>query len=385
MPSYTYNELLGDLSPASGTFSQTGAGASVEYLFTPPGLGNARYAALQNSVTDVLGTTGTRPTDGRIQRKLPVRHPLYQWLFADSVSYQGVGSQYATVTPSAGPGSAIIPQVPVFETYKVRVQYGPRHYNCWQDKDISVFDSVFYDKAGGALNFRYATEWYRFTSFEHYPTNNFLQAQQGQMVFRAAGPGGAVAPNGTVFQDAPKLYMPDSVLKVRWYQVPYRYLTSKNSFLVRFVGHINQNRFGYPAKGNTLEPYAPGSLLYHGATPLQVYTPPVPDEGILAFNFGDGFKKSKLCDLELTFSYTARKLGTSTANVPDFSSVNRNWIVGGWNLQAWFTTRKFYYVSSFDPAAPNDQSKWFPPYNSFPFELLFTDPDIAQPFGEVNP
>ena len=35
---------------------------------------------------------------------------------------------------------------------------------------------------------------------------------------------------GVQYQDARRMYLPDSALKVRWYQVPYRYLTSSNSF-----------------------------------------------------------------------------------------------------------------------------------------------------------
>jgi hypothetical protein len=50
-------------------------------------------------------------------------------------------------------------------------------------------------------------------------------------------------------------------------------------------------------------------------------------------------------------------------------------VVAGHNLLPWLTTRMFYYVSSEGVPDKTDDTKWRPTYNSFPFELLFTDPD----------
>lgn len=379
MPTYTYLEAVADESPSSGSHQQQGGSASCAYVFSPPGPSGAdKYVQVKRSVIDVLGYTGTKVTDGRIQRTLPVRHPQWDWMYADSVQYSGVGTDYTTVNVSPAQGSAVLPQVPVYDTYRVRIGFSPRAFNTWQDRDIKVVNSTWYDKDGTSKAYTYATEWYRFTKFEQYPTNNFINAQQGQMRFRTAG-GVSPDPDGIQFQEAPKLYLPDSVLKVKWLSVPYRYITSKNSYLVRFIGHVNQKGFGMP-QANGASEYAPGSLVYYGANPVNIYTPPVPDPGLLAFNFGNGFQRSLLCDLELTFGYTAR---TVEGTAP--SPANGNWIAGGWNLAPWVTTRRYYYISSFDPADAANTSKWYPLFNSFPFELLFTDPDLAQAAGPFNP
>ncbi|MBP3956333.1 hypothetical protein J8F10_13665 [Gemmata sp. G18] len=373
MPILTYLEEVADVSPASASFTNQSQSCAATYILRSPTL-----ADLRNSIIDLLGSTGTAVADGRIQRILPARHPLYQWMFADSCSPQGVGARFTVETPSPGPGSPIIPYFPRYTDYRYRVSFSPRPYNSWQDHDVIVTSAIGFDKGGSAYSYTYATEWMRFTTFEQTPANQFVTAQQGQMVFRVGNTvSGVLPPNEVNYQDAPRLWLPDSIVKCRWYQVPYRYLTSGNSYLTKFIGHINQNDFGYLNGENRLEPYRAGSLLYLGATPTAVYTPPIPDPGLLAFNVGDGFARSKLCDLELNFLYTARTLGSPTGYAPDFSAVNRNWIVAGHNLQPWLTTRKFYHVSTYDPAAPADHAKWYPTYNSFPFELLFTDPDAG--------
>lgn len=390
MPAFIYLEESGDLSPTTANFSNNGQSCSATYLFAGP-----TFDQLRSSVLDLLGFTDTRVGDGRIKRTLPARHPAYQWMFADSCSPQGVGAAFTLVNPSPGKGSPIIPDFPLYGAYHYRVNFSPRPYNVWQNKDIEINrGGLYYTKndtgqpppgsptPDPAVKFKFATEWHRFTTWDIVPTNQFIHAQQGQMKFRASGVGGGVPPDNFPFQDSPKLYLPDSMLKVRWYEVPYRYMTSPNSFLRKFVGHINQNDFSDgPTLRGTKPQYPAGSLLYLGANPLRIYTPPIPDEGLLAFNFSNGFVRSRLCDLELNFLYTARTRGTETGNTPNFNAINRNWIVAGHNLLPWLTTRKYYYATSYDPNNENDKSKWFPMYNSFPFELLFTDPD-AQEFND---
>ncbi len=380
MPSYTYLEEMGDLSPSSANFTPQSQSCSGTYRFHAPTVDQLRL-----SVTDLLGTTGTTATDGRIRRTLPTRHPTWQWMFADGCSPQGVGSGFTTVTIVPGIYPPTIPSYPLYGDYHYRVNFSPRPYNTWQDGDITLTAGTGYKKDGSSYTFKFANEWQRFTTFDIYPTNQVITAQQGQMVFRCDGPGGTAQPNLNSFQDSPRLYLPDSVLKIRWFQVPYRYLTSENSYLARFIGHVNQTDFGPNAVGAGYGPYKAGSLLYLGANPTATYTPPIPDPGLLAKSDGNGFVNSRLCDLELNFLYTARTIGTTTANTPDFSAVNRNWIVAGHNLLPWLTTRKYYYATTYDPNDAADQAKWFPSYNSFPFQQLFTDPDVLAASPVLNP
>lgn len=377
MASLTYLEEMGDLSPTTANFGPSSQSVSATYLFHNPSFDNLRA-----SIVDILGYTDTREWDGRIKRYLPARHQIYQWMFADSCSHQGVGAAFGTVVTPQGVGSPLIAgTVPLYTDYHVRVNYSARPYNSWQDKDITVANGQFYPKtdtgSGSGTSYAYAPEWLRFCEFIHTPTNSQITAQQGQMRFRASGGGGAAEPDGKNYQDAPKMWLPDSLLKVKWHQVPYRYVTSPKSYLLKFVGHVNQVAWGPHINADgTYGPYAAGSLLYLGCTPTSIYTPAIPDEGLLAFNKDNGFLRNRLCDLELNFLYTARTIGSAAGNTPDMSTVNRNWIVGGHNLLPWLTTRKFYYATSFDPANPSDQTKWFPTFNSFVFSLLFTDPDV---------
>lgn len=372
----TYLEEQADISPTTASFTNTQQSASGTFLLEGP-----TAVGLTASIVDLLGYTDTRTTDGRIRRVLPARHPAYRWMFADSCTHQGVGGAFNMVTPDAGGGSPMIPTYPLYVKYHVRVNFSGRPYNSWQDKDISITADTYYEKTdtgapAAGVSFSYATEWHRFTTWELIPTNQFITAQQGQMVFRVSGVGGAAQPDGITFQDAPKLYLPDSLLRVRWFEVPYRYLTSSNSYLRKFIGHVNQSAFSDgPVEGGGTQQYPAGSLLYLGANVARIYTQAIPDEGLLGFNFGNSFQRGRLCDLELNFLYTARTNGAASGN--QLVVANRNRITAGHNLLPWLTTRKFYYATTYDPASPADQTKWFPSYNSFRFEMLFTDPDAA--------
>jgi hypothetical protein len=383
MAQFSYLEEQGDTSPTTASFSNASQSVSAVYL-----LKNPTFDQFRLSIVDILGYTDTRVGDGRIRRQLPLRHPAYPWCFADNYAPQGVGIDHTMVILTPGVGGPIIPAFPLYKQYHCRISFSPRQWNMWQDKDIKLVPGTYYpkndtgtgpdpDNPRPGIAYKGAQEWLRFTTFDLYPMNNFITAQQGQMKFRASGLGGAAEPDGFTFQDSPRMYLPDNILKVRWQEVPYRYVTSENSYLAKFVGHINQNDFGFPDKNGVMRRFKKGSLLYLGANPTRIYTPPIPSEGVLTANFGDSFERSRLCDLELTFMATERTIGTASGNTPGFAAVNRNWVVGGWNLLPWLTTRKFYYATSYDPDDEGNQSKWFPSYSSFEYPLLFTDPDAA--------
>lgn len=387
---YTYTEAADNTSPSSASFAVRQQSAGGVYYTTP-----TVFKDMPNRLIDVLGYTGTKPLDppnaGKLNRVLPLRHAQYQWLFADSFRPRGKGTDWLTITPSPGVGSAlIVNSFPLMARYECDVAFSPRDYNVWQDKDIKIIgDQVYYPKDDSGSNgmggnnspdntkpFSYAYEWMRFCIFELTPLNNFIDAKSGLMKFRVDGGG---SPNGIDFQDSPRMFLPDSSLKVRWYGVPYRYLSSSNSYLRKFIGHINQAAWGDEMNtGNpanpSFGPYPAGSLLYLGSRPIAIYSNVVPDEGLLgpAQNGTTSFSRSRLCDLEMDFVYTAR---TATFTPPDFAAVNRNWITAGHNLLPHLQSRGFAYASSYDQNDPTNQAKWYPTFRSFRFELLFTDPD----------
>lgn len=387
-PVFSYTEKTEDVSPTVASFTARQQSTSGVYLTFPN-----TFADMPNRLIDVLGYTGTQvptgappgqPNAGKINRVLPLRHPQYQWLFADSWRPRAKGSNLVTITPGTGGGSSIIPQFPLYQTYEADIAFSSRDYNCWQDSDITIGASNGVDREGNNYGYTFAPEWLRYCKFELRPLNNFIDAKMGQMKFRNPG-GGAPSPDGVQYQDAPKMYLPDSALKVKWFSVPYRYVTSANSYLRNFIGHINQKAWGDAALvGGGFGPFAKGSLLFHGAVPVAIYPNTVPDEGLLHFNPNAGaqFSKSLLCDLELEFTYTARIAGApSTLPAPS----NTNWLAAGHNLLPWLTTRLFYYATTTGPGADLDPTQWRPTFYSFPFELLFTDPDVPYAGGIGSP
>ena len=115
---------------------------------------------------------------------------------------------------------------------------------------------------------------------------------------------------------------------------------------------------------------ATGSLLFTGLS-TRPYTPPVPTLDL----FEGVYSAEKLCDVEFNFEYTNRSNGGATPTIS-----NPNWIAAGHNLLPWLYDRKFYYATATPfirpPATDTDPSVWAPTYESFPFQLLFTDPDV---------
>ena len=116
--------------------------------------------------------------------------------------------------------------------------------------------------------------------------------------------------------------------------MPYRYLTSVNSYLNYYGGYINQNAWMN---------WKPGELLYMGYKPIR-YTPPV--QGLVQLNTGSsGYVNSseKWCDIELTFLRTSRKLSNAAEKYGSLR--NGNWIQAGHNLLPWAGDRKFHYAT----------------------------------------
>lgn len=186
--------------------------------------------------------------------------------------------------------------------------------------------------------------------------------------------------NGIPFQGSIRKFIPDILMKYQWRQVPFRYFTSPRSYLRRFAGLVNQ--FPWQPTVGIGQSWPAGNALYLGAQ-ARSYTPPVPK----AINLnGTGiFSTEKLCNVELQFLLTNR-VCTTAPLITDLA--NQNWIPTGHNLQPSHVTRKFHYVSvgnaTVPPGSPpgtttTNANFRYPFWCSFPFELLFTDPDWTQP------
>jgi hypothetical protein len=329
-------------------------------------------ADLQTAITTLLGGVALDPSSGTnqgagglcsLRRTLPVPHPLFQAHFCSGIS----SDPFITGTP---PQSSFA----LYPSYDVKLQFSPCTYAVLPDSAIDTTTGTWYDFDGNTRQFQYANEWMRYTDFIEVPQGEFLtanQSGQGGMKFRATdgAPGAGVA-NGSTFVGQPRIYMPNSILKFTWFQVPYRYAISANSYLSKYRGYINQNPwYNWQA----------GELLYLNYCATR-YTPPV--QTTMVWNDPNslfsqsGFSQAKMCDIELTFLVTKR---TPTA-AP--TPANKNYIAAGHNCQPWMYNRNFYYATSVEAGVdPNDNTLGVPCFKSIPMEILLSDPDAITSNG----
>ncbi|AWM40303.1 hypothetical protein GobsT_12280 [Gemmata obscuriglobus] len=164
------------------------------------------------------------------------------------------------------------------------------------------------------------------------------------------------------------------MIELNWFMVPFRYFQQygdSKPYLTRFQNTINQ----YPFLG-----FGAGSLLFLGATPTS-YIPVTPDAKLYTQGLETGADAGLLCNVKLRFLYTSRE-GT---DVPDSSNplltANRNRVAAGHNLLINYSDRRYYYTAT-EPTLGSDAGR-HPSFDSFPFQLLFTDPLYQQPGGVI--
>jgi|HubBroStandDraft_4_1064222.scaffolds.fasta_scaffold00029_60 hypothetical protein len=175
-----------------------------------------------------------------------------------------------------------------------------------------------------------------------------------------------------IFQDSPRLFLPNQILKFNWYAVPYRFITDPNSYITRMLGRINQMSWYN---------WQPGQLLYLGFNPKK-FTPPVVQTRLFQAPPGGSNNPvalpDLLCNIEFTFLLTYR---VGTGDIGPFPNPNnKNWIAVGHNLQPWYGDRAFHYSSSDANFYGVQQgiSGQYPKWLSAPFALLFQDPTYTR-------
>jgi hypothetical protein len=362
MPLSDYTiQSVNSVGPLSAGFSIEGGRVTDSYYIVPQSLASPSVLSvevLSDAVKETLGTTEAAG-DGSLTRALPKCHPLFPWCYASSITrLVGTGKKDmngneatlydADVFLEADPMTS---QSWAHVWYQMDVEFTPRPYALLDDESITVESLTWTEVDGTTVTSDFANEWIRYTEFDYEPNPEIAHAQQGQMKFtlNTTDP-----PHGYTFSGFPRMIIPKATVRLRWYQVPFSYLLSVNSYLVEFIGRINQFDWnGWDA----------GSLLYLGVRVLRKYTPPVP--AIEFSELGNNtFSTEKYCDIELMFEETVRE----QTDVP--TPTNDNYIAAGHNLQPFLGNRDFYYATSgYDNETPT--------YFSAPFELLFTDPDYA--------
>jgi hypothetical protein len=309
---------------------------------------------IQGAITAMMGYTTAVISDGRIDRHLPMAHPLFRTWTCGAISRgQGVGKFDLTAPDILASFDADPPTQ--WAKYKYLIMEGefkPRPYQIRPNSEVPVLGSPvgYYDTGGTLRTYTYAPEWERWTQIKTAQIDSDrITAEIGGYKYNTdqATPG-----NNTGFMGHPQMPLQTTTLFVHWYEVPYRFVTSANSYLTRWRGRINQNAWrGYPA----------GSLLYDGFT-ANDYCSPFPSIDALGLDARLGVEF--LCDVVLKFVHTTRKITGS----PNAAPSNGNYIAAGHNLLPYFPLQTFLYAMS---------SSGVPSFLSFPLDLLFTDPDAA--------
>jgi hypothetical protein len=325
------------------------------------------------AITQIIGGVSTDIGDGHLSRELPLAHPFFPWLYASGTpTIKGFGQGYqANSLPTLE--AAPFPQFTAYPNYEFDVGFESRPYVIAGDSSVPKVNLDFYDTLGGhQTTFQAAAEWVRYTDWWYERKFDSITCRQGFFALRSQ----IATFNGQTsvpFADMPRLFLPDSLLKIVWYQVPYRYITSTNSYIDGLVGTINQNDFTN---------WKVGKLLYIGYTAHR-YTPPVQRiDQVFTGSSGFIFSAEKWCDVEFLFLYTRRKLSTSGELLNNIGNPNN--VQAGWNLLPWMVDRNFHYGTTVGPNPDTDPTKWRPLFQSAEFALLFTDPDAQGVFQVAN-
>ena len=387
MSQFDFIERTSSEEPVRGTFSVEGGGKQGIYdLYGPSD------SELQQAIISVIGGVNIAPGNGSLNRTLPASHPQYTKLYAKSVTVQGIGTdggdwptQDADTTVECPP---IAPQFPMYGIYRFTVDFTPRPYALFSDSLITSTDVNWFPPndtgSGSGVSITYYDEWNRFTQMWADTTEDYLTAQLGQMKFNT---GDGDKPDGKQYVGSPRVFLPNIKVHMMWAQVPYRYCTSMGqtfwdgttgNYLNKFRGYVNQLQWGI---------FGPGELLYEGYTPT-IYTPALtPDTSTAEFSaFGagpgssGGISADKVCNIQLNFTWTTR----TSRSAPTLAQLvsenrtanNRNFVIGGHNLEPWFIDRSFYFPTSTGQNNGGTQLGT-PPWLSVPLQLLFSDPDAT--------
>ncbi len=321
------------------------------------------------AVKEILGSTAVDAGGYRLRRQLPLAHPTWNWLYAEDVTdFRGRGRGGLKASGRKLEAPPITTAFWQYARYYVSINFTSRPYAVLSDNNINVTTETAANFAGVNQTYTVATEWDRYTDYEPTSSPESVTATQGSMYFRDRSLA-VFNVSYPVYNAMPRMFLKNSLVRFMWYQVPFSYISSTNSYIQAFRGYINQLDW-YLWKA--------GELLYLDFR-IKRYTPPAPALQLLGNPFDPpppaGVVKStysteKFVDIEFDFLQTNR-----TTSDNQYTPFNTNWIVKGHNLMPYWLDRKFHYATTYDIAAPFNEAKWLPSWLSVPFSLLFTNPD----------
>jgi len=341
-------ERIGARSTSTAGFSlMEGGRASMRFI--------TDEIRLEFCANDLLGNAV--PLANGIKRSLPAAHPQYPWLFCDRISsIEGLKfkEKYASADQfiDTQPEADAIEYYARYEKYEILAEFTARPYAVLKDSSIPKQQFSYYDDAGAAVaNKGYAEEWLRFTEIHYKPAAEYLTASQGQMEWKMnANPAGLTLQNKPVAGGQLRQLIKSTVIEFKWHCVPYSFIESTSSFINAGLGRINQTAWNG---------FAAGSLLFNGVNVERVYTPPFPE--FVQFAGASVPSQQKLCDL--VFNFILR----DQAPKQTFTVTNNSFVAYGHNLVLNAMDNNWYYVQN--------KNSGLPLYPSYPFQLLFSNPD----------
>jgi len=347
----------------------------------------------------VLGKTEINTVDGSLKRTPPMAHPQFRWLYAERISsIKGIGLErkvegdittdlLSVDTSPANSWQYVAPYFVVYDKYEVTVEFSSRPYLVVSDQAIDALDDLYegeyridgadgdYYMDDGGINSCSGNpirEYTRYTTYVTEPSAEFLTMKGGAYKFSSDV---SQVNNQTIVGFYGKTLVPKVVLKVTWFQVPYKFVNPKDpasTNIYEALGRVNQNEW---------MGFKPGELLFTGFTNTQKM------KAQFDFNSYDLSDIENLPNLEsllytdivLSFLYIP-VFSTTTSGTPYpsspagiINSSNRSYINAGHNLAQSNINKKYYPVISEDvdsPVPPNNLKKK-PIYDSYPFELIF--------------
>jgi hypothetical protein len=308
-----------------------------------------------DAISEILGGC-VADEGGGLDRSLPLAHPEYPSLFASSVTIKGVAFDEKVESDAASLEAPGIENYSFYRTYEYQINFKPRPYILMSNESVTWIDLLEWYDDDGVLQqtIDVPEEYYRFTDYEENPSAEYLSAQVGQFTFERAD---GLAPNGNTVPGQVKILENTSLVKFRWFQVPYSFIESYNSYIKAGQGKINQlDWYGWNA----------GTLLFLSFS-YKRYTPPNPGEFVWAPGI---ISNEKLVDIEFLFKFFEPT--TLQGGVLPAAPANPNHITAGHNLVPWLggVNKGYYY-------AHGDANVGFAPkYKSYPFQLMFMDPDV---------
>jgi hypothetical protein len=300
---------------------------------------------------------------------------------AQDWEYKNLGQNQALEAPQ-------IPNVyPEYNECQVSVNYSPRNYVIASDEWILAQRKSFtyYPRdpaAAPTLISNYMPEYLRYTFISELPRTEFLAASIGQSIYYA--PGLADINNLPAGTGQIKSLYSSSVVKVKWNQIPYSFVTGQNvpaaysykTAISYCLGTVNQWEFlGYPA----------GTLLFEAVTVDKIY--PQPFQPYVKSPYTNKYLPENflLCDVEFSFVYRNPPPGDNYAIFGGINPVqDKNRIYAGHNLVPRAQSGTYLaniFNGSWDPVAKAPSPNSYPTltYYSAPHEILFMDPQWIIP------